>query len=164
MAKKNKPSSAEADTRALSGGRRSGRQVAALPYRVSRDVVEFALITRRTTKRWIIPKGWTEKGFEARHMAETEALEEAGLRGAVSKLPIGLYHYDKILDDGSAQPCEVTVYGLKVKSRRKKFKESGERELRWFAPQEASARVDEDDLAMLILHFARILKGETRTT
>lgn len=66
-------------------------QVAALPYRFIGDELRILLVTSRGTRRWIIPKGWPMKGKKAHRAAEREALEEAGAKGRVSRLPIGSY-------------------------------------------------------------------------
>ena len=136
----------------------TAEQIAALPYRNRGKNMKIALVTSRETKRWVIPKGWLDKGVRPQNMAKIEAFEEAGLEGNISKQSIGTYHYDKILDDGTPLPCTVTVYGLKVKTEHKQFKEADERDVQWFTPQEAADNVDEDDLAALILHFQSSLK------
>src|SRR5271156_4832943 len=60
-------------------------QYAALPYRVSaRARTEIMLITSRETRRWIIPKGWPQKGRAPHRSAAREAFEEAGVVGKVA--------------------------------------------------------------------------------
>ena len=145
-----------------SAGKTHGEQVAALPWRNAKNGIKIALVTSRTTRRWIIPKGWREADKPDRKMAEIEALQEAGLEGKISSETIGLYFYDKILDDGSALPCRVDVYGLDVRTQHRHFKEARERQVEWFTPEEAADEVDEDELAILILHYAgRLTKTGT---
>jgi 8-oxo-dGTP pyrophosphatase MutT (NUDIX family) len=74
-------------------------QFAALPFRLVEERLEVLLITSRETRRWIIPKGWAEKGTKPRTMAAREAFEEAGVRGKVGKLPYGSYRYEKRLTE-----------------------------------------------------------------
>ena len=56
------------------------RQVAALPFRQDEDGVHLLMVTSRTRKRWILPKGNPIKGLAPNKVAEVEALEEAGGR------------------------------------------------------------------------------------
>jgi 8-oxo-dGTP pyrophosphatase MutT (NUDIX family) len=130
------------------------RQVAALPYRIVAGGLEILLITSRDTGRWVIPKGGLMKKHTEAQAAAVEALEEAGLRGTVSKKPIGGYSYDK--GPGASEPrvCQVKVYALAVTRQLKKFKEKGQRELQWMTQEEAAAQVAEPELSELIRSFA----------
>ena len=128
-------------------------QVGALAYRIADGAVEVLLITSRDTGRWVIPKGWGMKNKTDAQAAAIEAEEEAGMRGAVGKRPLGAYHYAKTLKSGQPAVCQVTVYPLAVDRQLKKWKERGQRTLRWFAPAEAAALVAEPELAELIATF-----------
>jgi 8-oxo-dGTP pyrophosphatase MutT (NUDIX family) len=78
--------------------------------------LEILLLTTRRSKRWIIPKGWPIKGLRPAKSAAREAFEEAGVRGRVGAKSIGLFAYDKILDENGIQvSCEVRVFPLLVK-------------------------------------------------
>jgi 8-oxo-dGTP pyrophosphatase MutT (NUDIX family) len=131
-------------------------QYGALPYRITEaGMLEVLLITSRTRRRWIIPKGWPIKGRKPAKSAAREAYEEAGVRGTTSAKPIGRFVYDKIRDeDGRAVPCEVVVFGLKVKRQLTTWPEAKERDLRWLAPAGAEALTDEDGLRPLIVALA----------
>src|ERR1700694_452953 len=88
----------------------SARQIqyAALPYRAKgKSELEIMLVTSRGSRRWIIPKGWPKRGIPPHDTAATEAFEEAGVVGKVSKRPIGSYPYDKILKKGNTESCRV---------------------------------------------------------
>lgn len=138
---------------------RSGRRVqyAALPYRVRRDgTVEVRLITSRETRRWVIPKGWPMKGLAPAKAAARETYEEAGLLGAVSRKPIGLYTYDKRLANRSV-PCDVIVFPLKVKHQVRNWPERSQRFGFWFSIESAAAAVQEEDLKELILAFGDLM-------
>src|SRR4051812_28360282 len=131
--------------------RKPRRQVAALPFRFDmHGDLEVLLITSRDTRRWIVPKGWPMPGRKAHRAAEREAYEEAGLKGRISKVPVGTYDYEKRLDNGMAVPCEVSVFPLHVTRQRSRWPEKGQRDLFWCAPDEAANLVDEDSLKRLL--------------
>jgi len=126
-------------------------QYAALPYRrLGNAAIEVMLITSRDTGRWVIPKGWLGEGLAERESAEREAREEGGLVGRMGDRPIGRYHYDKRLPDGSAVLCSVEVFALEVERQLKSWPERNERQTRWFVLQEAADAVDEAELADII--------------
>jgi 8-oxo-dGTP pyrophosphatase MutT (NUDIX family) len=89
-------------------------QFAALPYIYTVDRVEICLITSRETARWIIPKGWPEKGRAPHELAALEAFEEAGLRGRIDSKAAGRFSYWKRLDYGTDVQCDVRVYPMYV--------------------------------------------------
>ena len=128
------------------------RQFAALPFRRT-DLIEIMLITSRETRRWVIPKGWPMKGKSPWGAAALEALQEAGIRGAISKKPIGSYLYIKRGLGGQRWPCTVQVYPLTVRVEQDNWREKDERTREWFTYIEAAAAVEEPDLRQLILAF-----------
>lgn len=132
-------------------------QFAALCYRIKkkRDLLEVLVITSRDTGRWIIPKGWPMEGRASHAVAEREAYEEAGVKGKVSKEPIGYYMYQKGLSQGLTVPCKVHVYALEVGDLCKNYPEKGERRLEWVSCTEAAERVVEPGLKKVILDFER---------
>ena len=126
-------------------------QYAALPYRrLDNAAIEVMLITSRDTGRWVIPKGWPGEGLAERESAAREAREEGGLVGRMGDRPIGRYHYDKRLPDGSAVLCSVEVFALEVERQLKSWPERKERQTRWFVLHEAADAVDEAELADII--------------
>jgi 8-oxo-dGTP pyrophosphatase MutT (NUDIX family) len=126
-------------------------QIAALPLRWKDDeTVEVLMITSRDTGRWIVPKGWTMKDVKPWAAAAIEALEEAGAEGHIAREVFGTYGYDKILDDGTAQPCRVRVYPMIVDNLKTDWKEKGERTRKWFPLSEAVKLVDEPELADML--------------
>jgi 8-oxo-dGTP pyrophosphatase MutT (NUDIX family) len=127
-------------------------QYAALPFRRSADSqVEAMLVTSREIGRWVIPKGWPI-GRKAPHAsAAREALEEAGVVGAVGRESIGTHAYEKRMSKGVVVVCEVRVFSLEVKRQMKGWPEKEERTCCWFLSAEATKVVEESDLANIIL-------------
>ncbi len=118
-----------------------------MPLRWNKNSVEVLMITSRDTGRWIVPKGWTMKGKKPWAAAAIEALEEAGAKGHVARDVFGTYSYKKMLDDGTALPCNVQVYPMVVERLKSDWKERGERIRKWFPLKKAAKLVDEPELA-----------------
>ncbi|WP_292032771.1 NUDIX domain-containing protein, partial [Mesorhizobium sp.] len=90
------------------------RQVAAIPFRLSEGGnLEILLVTSRTTRRFIVPKGWPMKGKSGRKAAAIEAQEEAGVLGKALKQPAGTYSYWKRMASRFVR-VDVVVYLLEV--------------------------------------------------
>ena len=132
-------------------------QYGALPYRFTRDAaLEILLVTTRQTRRWIIPKGWPIKGLRPAKSAAREAYEEAGVRGKIGAKPVGLFTYDKMVDEaGVTATCEVKVYPLLVKQQSETWPESEQRTTQWVEPGKAIAMIKEPRLKKIVATFAR---------
>ncbi|MBB3656877.1 8-oxo-dGTP pyrophosphatase MutT (NUDIX family) [Rhizobium sp. BK650] len=115
--------------------------------------LEVLVVTTRDSGRWIIPKGWPMKKKKPHEAAAIEAWEEAGVRGTVSKQPIGRYTYLKELDDGDVVPCIVDIFQIEVEDTKDEFRELGQRMLAWVSPDEAARRVRELELKSLLVDF-----------
>ncbi len=126
------------------------RQVAALCYRKGKKGTEVLLITSRTSKRWIIPKGWPMANHSARKTARIEAYEEAGVVGKASKEPIGDFLSFKGLRNGLKVRTIVSVYAIKVDKQIKNFPEKGERDFAWLSPDKALEQCNDPGLRDLL--------------
>lgn len=126
------------------------RQVAAIPFRLNaRGDIEVMLVTSRTTKRFIVPKGWPMKGKSGRKAATIEAQEEAGVLGKTLKQPAGTYSYWKRLANRFVR-VDVIVYLLEVSEELTDWQESKRRQRAWLAPADAAMLIDEPDLSTLV--------------
>jgi 8-oxo-dGTP pyrophosphatase MutT (NUDIX family) len=139
-------------------------QYGALPYRFTKSGTrEILLVTTRQTKRWIIPKGWPIKGLKPAMSAAREAYEEAGIRGSVKTKAIGIFAYEKRLDeDGVTIPCDVRVFPLLVKRQSKAWPESEQRVAQWLEPTVALSLVEEEGLRSLISQFVERLAANAK--
>ncbi|MBB3391654.1 8-oxo-dGTP pyrophosphatase MutT (NUDIX family) [Rhizobium sp. BK275] len=115
--------------------------------------IDILVVTTRDSGRWIIPKGWPMKKKKPHEAAAIEAWEEAGVRGTVSKHPVGRYTYLKELDDGDVVPCIVDIFQIEVEAAQNEFREVGQRVLDWVSPDEAARRVRELELKSLLVDF-----------
>jgi 8-oxo-dGTP pyrophosphatase MutT (NUDIX family) len=136
------------------------RQYAALPLALGADGQRLVLlVTSRETRRWILPKGWAEKGLAPHALAAKEAFEEAGLQGEIGAEPIGRYRYAKQLRGKKRTrtlACEVQVFPLAVAQQLEDWPEKGQRATRWCTPEEAATLVEEGGLVALLLNLAAL--------
>lgn len=128
-------------------------QFAALCYRVVKGKVEVLLVTSRRSKRWIIPKGWPMDGKTPVECAVTEAWEEAGVIGKGFNKSLGLFSYQKVVEEEGELPCVAMVYPVKVKELARKYPERSERKRKWLSPKRAAERVDEPELVHILEQF-----------
>ncbi len=120
-------------------------QSAVIPFRVEAGGLRVLLITASTGARWVIPKGWIEADLTPWDSAAKEALEEAGVVGAVSPDPLGDYEYRKY---GGAY--RVRVYPLRVDRILDKWPEASLRRRRWVSLEEAIELVPDAGLKRLL--------------
>lgn len=131
------------------------RQYGVLAYEAAEgSEPRFLLITSRSSKRWIIPRGNPIRGLPPPQSAAQEAYEEAGVRGLVGPREIGAYKYKKIRRDGSSTTANVHVFPLHVRKQSKYWPERKQRETRWFTREEAAEMVSEPGLRDMIAAFA----------
>jgi 8-oxo-dGTP pyrophosphatase MutT (NUDIX family) len=132
-------------------------QYGALPYRfTSEAALEILLVTTRQSRRWIIPKGWPIKGLRPAKSAAREAFEEAGVRGKIGAKTLGVFTYEKSLDEaGVAATCEVRVYPLLVKRQSEIWPEIDQRMIQWADPGKALSLIKEPNLKKLVAAFVK---------
>ena len=98
------------------------------------------LITSRSNRRWIIPKGIIEHDYSARNSAAKEALEEAGVRGRVGSKLLGVYRSRKW-----GRSCTVKVFPMQVSRVYKEWDED-DRKRQWVPLKKALKLVGNDGL------------------
>ena len=125
----------------MATARNSIHQAAAIPIRAGR----VCLVTSRSRKRWVVPKGCIEPGKTAGQIALLEAWEEAGLVGRLFHEPVGSYVYRK---DGKT--FHVTVFLMHVTKAADDWPEAPERRRCWLPPAQARSRIDEPGLRALL--------------
>ena len=131
-------------------------QYGALPYRFTRDAaLEICLVTTRRSGHWIIPKGWPIKRLKPAKSAAREAFEEAGVIGKIGAKSVGLFSYDKFVEESGVRvSCEVKVFPLLVKKQTETWPEFEQRIVRWVPPSEALSLINEPELKALVKAFA----------
>ncbi len=121
------------------------RQAGVIPLRNG----QVCLVTSRSGKRWVVPKGCMEPGKTASEIALEEAWEEAGLVGILSPEPVGSFVYEK---DGAT--CHVIVYILEVTDAVESYPESSFRQRIWVSIPQSLNRIDDAGLRELIRSVA----------
>ena len=116
-------------------------QAAALAFR---DGL-ICMVTSRSGRRWVLPKGQIELHQSPRDAALAEAWEEAGLLGRVDDEPLGRFAYEK-----NEMIHEVAVYRMTVTTERAEWPEKNQRRREWVTVDEAMLRVEEPELKDII--------------
>src|ERR1700741_1808514 len=111
------------------------RQAAVIPFRNG----QVCLVSSRSGKRWVVPKGCIEPGKTTAEIALQEAWEKAGLVGLLDHEPIGSYVYEK---DGFT--CHVIVFLLTVTDAVEVYPEANMRQRVWLSIPQALSRLDEN--------------------
>lgn len=124
-------------------------QSAVLAYRWRQHEPEVVLVTSRSTRRWVFPKGNLEPGMTPAESAAKEALEEAGVLGTTGSDCIGTYTYLKA-DGNTGRRRHVQVFPMLVQTVCEDWPERKERDRAWMTPEQAAIRVDEPELKALL--------------
>jgi 8-oxo-dGTP pyrophosphatase MutT (NUDIX family) len=123
-------------------------QSGVIPFRLEEGKIQILLITSRSGKRWVIPKGIIEPDLSPQESAQKEAYEEAGVSGEISGESVGSYSYNKW-----GGTCTVKVFLLKVEKILEEWNESYFRTREWMSVEEAIKRVDEAKLKDIFSSF-----------
>lgn len=126
------------------------RQAGVVPVRSG----QVCLVTSRSGKRWVVPKGCIEPGRSAGEIALQEAWEEAGLVGLLQQEPLGSYIYEK---DGFV--CHVIVFLMNVTGVVEAYPETGLRQRVWMPPTQAMGRVEDPGLRDILRSVAMSKAG-----
>lgn len=108
------------------------------------------LVTSRSGRRWVLPKGRIEPGHTPSQAAAIEAWEEAGLVGSLDPDPAGSYLYEKY-DRG----YHVLVFRMAVARVHDDWPERTERRRAWVSADEAAEWVEEPDLRAILRRVLR---------
>jgi 8-oxo-dGTP pyrophosphatase MutT (NUDIX family) len=133
-------------------------QSAAIPFKNDDGTLCVMLVTSRTRRRWILPKGKIGRRMLPSRSAEREAFEEAGVLGRLSKEPIGVYVQGERLPTAIDDGVPVQAYALEVIEELPVWKEMHFRERRWFPIKSALRVVRDPELRKILRSFKRTMK------
>jgi 8-oxo-dGTP pyrophosphatase MutT (NUDIX family) len=125
-------------------------QAGAVPFRTSAAGTEVLLITSRTSKSWIFPKGTIEAGQTASEAAVREAFEEAGIAGRLLAEPIGTYRYARLDIE-----YVVEMFAMEVTLEHADWPEKAERQRQWVPLDESQTLIGHAHLERVVLDFRR---------
>ena len=106
---------------------------------------QICLVSSRSGKRWVVPKGCMEPGMTAGEVGLQEAWEEAGLVGLLGPEPVGSYLYAKW-----GGTCHVTVFLMQVTEVAEDWPERSVRQRRWVSVAEALQMLDDEGLRAVV--------------
>ena len=112
------------------------------------------LVTSRSGKRWIMPKGWPKRRETLAAAAQREAREEAGVTGTAHAMPVGEFTYQKKMRKGYAVRSHVFVFALLVDEVRDRWREDKKRARQWVPLGDAAGLVQDRDGAGLLADIA----------
>jgi 8-oxo-dGTP pyrophosphatase MutT (NUDIX family) len=138
-------------------------QSAAIPYTMDGDgTVRVLLVTSRTRRRWIIPKGKVGARMLPGRSAGREAFEEAGVLGRIHKEPLGSYQQrvDPAFEGG--ETYTVHAFAMKVTDELDVWQEMHVRDRRWFTVNGALQVVRDVEIRKLLRTFDRWIRVSER--
>lgn len=109
-------------------------------YRFNQDGIgelEILLVTNRSGKEWVFPKGGVEPDMTPRDSAVKEVYEEAGVTGIIGP-KLGKYRYVK---DGVMQ--KVNMYAMRYSNDTEDWPEQDIRTRQWFPIDRAEKKLNE---------------------
>jgi 8-oxo-dGTP pyrophosphatase MutT (NUDIX family) len=134
-------------------------QAGAIPWRWSDRGPEILLITSSRGDRWIVPKGWIERGASPAECAIEEAFEEAGVRGVLSSHePFGVFDFKS-----RKRELAIVVFLLEVLHVHDWWPDEDLRRRKWLSPEQAARKVRHPGLSELISAVGERLVGISRS-
>lgn len=131
------------------------KQYGAIPYFYEKKKLRVVLITS-AAGYWIFPKGQFEKELGKSGTARLEALEEAGVEGAVYKAN----SYRTHVYVRSGEQVHLTLYPLLVETIYAEWKEDFRRKRKFVSVKEALKLLSSDELRTCLRRFERDLLNE----
>ncbi len=132
-------------------------QVAVVPFRRASDGrLEVLLVTSRAG-RWIVPKGLVDPGDTPLEAAAAEAHEEAGVRGRLSREPVGAFEYEKF-----GGTCRAEIYLMEVDEVLDEYPERAWRQRRWFALDDAARTVQVSEVCDVLRALPKLARKAGR--
>lgn len=112
-------------------------QVAAVCYRRRGSAVQFLLVNTNGGSKWTFPKGDPEPNLSHSQAAEREALEEAGVRGAIEPRHFHLYIHSKGVFWKAPGVQEFVIKAFLLEVEELDEPHEVQRNPTWFGPEEA---------------------------
>lgn len=108
------------------------------------DDVEVLLVTSRGGKGWVFPKGGWEDDETVEAAAQRETLEEAGVRGSLEQLKLGVFPFSSGKEERMRNVhqgrCLAHMFILHVAEELEEWPESADRQRAWCSLRDAVRR------------------------
>jgi 8-oxo-dGTP pyrophosphatase MutT (NUDIX family) len=125
-------------------------QASILPYRWGAAGLEVLLITSKSHRHWIFPKGNIKFDRSIRESAIEEALEEAGIEGVTTRVSVTKSRYIRF-----GVEHIVETFAMEVKKEHLDWPEKFARDRKWVTLEEAATIVEYEHLKQTIVEFGR---------
>jgi hypothetical protein len=109
-----------------------------------------------------VPKGRSIKGCSGARTAKIEALEEAGVSGAISRKALGAFEMKSRFASATTKADRIKVFPLAVRQEHQSWPEERERFRRWMTISQAIRTVHPDGLCKLLMAFEKELRRQRR--
>jgi phosphohistidine phosphatase len=126
-------------------------QSGVIPFRIAGGELRVLMISSRSGRRWIFPKGIIEDGLTPEESAAAEALEEAGVEGEVLCRSLGTYRRKKW-----GGTVSVELFPMRVTRILDSWTEDGFRQRVWLSVEEAKERISDPALRNSLAGLARL--------
>lgn len=143
-----------------SPSKRHRLHVAAVCYRLRRGEPEFLLVRTRNG-HWTFPKGGVDHDASPAHAAAREAYEEAGVKGAIERLPFASYRHCKPRQLRLRRHI-VLVHAHLCQVKRLVPPQEGYRDPRWFKAEKAKRQLQKFRSSEFAAEVAMIIDRATQ--
>lgn len=113
------------------------KQYGVIPFFKEGDTCRLMLVTSRTNKYWIFPKGNLIKGKDKYESAEREAFEEAGVEGRIKKNKSYVIEFSR-----GGGTVRLKLFPMEVTKILTKWPEMRERKRKMVSPKKAREMLD----------------------
>lgn len=131
-----------------------------LPWRMTHKSGLRILLVGSGDGDWTVPAGAPVVERASFLSAALHAFEEAGIIGEIDTVPLGDDRSGATAADGG-RDLRLRLFAMKVRGTLSHWKRQGERQRRWFSPQEAAGLVRDTALAASILAFAEDVRSSS---
>ncbi len=132
-------------------------KIGVFAYQKKRGELQIALVTTRSGKRWIVPKGKPEPHLSDREVAVMEAYEEAGVLGSP---PDGRYWEIQGWEKGELRT--LRLYPLKIRQCLSRWPEKKFRMRKLVSLKKSIKLIDDEQLNALLQEIADVINSKAK--
>ncbi|KFK43557.1 hypothetical protein AALP_AA1G141900 [Arabis alpina] len=149
-----------------------------IPYRLIKDEeteedssvdfvnkLEVLMVSSPNRHDLVFPKGGWEDDETVLEAASREAMEEAGVKGILRELPLGVWEFrskSSCVEDECFGGCKGYMFALQVTEELEAWPERENRERKWLNVKEALELCRYEWMQRALEEFLRVMEEETR--